>query len=153
MNNFDQEELPAAEPEMRLLAAVIDIALYLFSVIVIPKIILLPKTGWLFASAYLLIKDGLFSGQSLGKKVVNIQVIRIDTRRPSSFGDSIRRNFVFLVPYLNILMLLVEGVLLLTEEHGLRFGDRIARTRVVQGKAILSLEHRPIRDGAEQGAG
>jgi len=138
---------------MRLLAAVIDIALYLFCVKIIPIITLIPMIGWILASTYLLIKDGLFTGQSLGKKVVNIQVIRADTRRAAKFRDSIRRNFVFLVPYLNILMFLVEGVFVLTEDQRQRFGDRIARTRVVQGKAIISLEHNRIQNGAEQGAG
>lgn len=150
VRNFRQEELPPADPETRLLAAAIDLILYLVPILILPKILIIPKAGWIgwfLASTYLLTKDSLFFGQSMGKRIMNLQVIRIDTGHPAGFKDSVIRNFVFLVPYLNILMVLVEGVLALTEDQGQRFGDRVAGTRVVKGKAIIAFEAKAVQDG------
>ena len=84
---------------------------------------------------YIVFRDGLFSGQSVGKKVMGIRVVHKDGR-PISFVDSSFRNVLFLVPYLIPLTLPIETVALFRSPERLRLGDRIAKTRVIRKDAI-----------------
>lgn len=88
--------------------------------------------GALFAVAYLVLRDGLWRGGSIGKRLLALRVVRSDG---STIGlrESLRRNAMFAVPLLNaaISVAVFEGVLLYFDEEGLRLGDRIAGTRVV----------------------
>ncbi len=87
--------------------------------------------GVMLSMLYIVFRDGLFSGQSLGKKVMGIQVVHMDGR-PISFVDSSFRNVPFLVSYLFPVALAVESIALLRSPERLRLGDRIAGTRVIR---------------------
>lgn len=54
--------------------------------------------GLMASIVYLLTKDGLFNGASIGKRLVNLRVIATDTGRPASYGHSLRRNLIFMIP-------------------------------------------------------
>jgi uncharacterized RDD family membrane protein YckC len=91
--------------------------------------------GVFLSMTYIVFRDGLFSGQSVGKKVMGIRVVHKDGR-PISFVDSSFRNVLFLVPYLIPLTLPIETVALFRSPDRLRLGDRIAKTRVIRKDAV-----------------
>ena len=91
--------------------------------------------GVFLSMIYIVFRDGLFSGQSVGKKVMGIRVVHKDGR-PISFVDSSFRNVLFLVPYLMPLTLPVETVALFRSPDRLRLGDRIAKTRVIRKDTV-----------------
>lgn len=94
--------------------------------------------GVFLSMIYIVFRDGIFSGQSVGKKVMGIRVVHADGR-PISFVDSSFRNVLFLIPYLLPLTLAVETVAMFRSPDRLRLGDRIAKTRVVRKEAVPAL--------------
>ena len=106
--------------------------------------------GFLSAAGYLLVRDGLFDGRSVGKKLIGLSVAAEDG--PADYRASIIRNaplaaayVLFLIPYagwvVGPLALGVECLIALGDDQGMRAGDLLARTRVV----------RRDRGGAETG--
>lgn len=77
---------------------------------------------------YALLKDGLFSGRSIGKKLMGLRVENVKHGRPCSFKDSALRNVMLFIPILGWIELLLP----LVDAEGVRFGDKIAGTRVVE---------------------
>ena len=75
---------------------------------------------------FILFKDTLFPGQSIGKFIFKIQIVD-KNKKPVSLGKSIFRNVSILVPLLN----LVEFVAFFTKR---RIGDRWAKTYVIKIK-------------------
>lgn len=71
-------------------------------------------------------KDG-FGGMSLGKWIMGVQVVDVNTREPVGAKQSFKRNLVFLIP-LSVL------VVALTMMKGRRWGDRWAHTVVIRRK-------------------
>ena len=94
--------------------------------------------GVFLSMIYLVFRDGIFSGQSVGKKVMGIRVVHADGR-PISFVDSSFRNVLFLIPYFLPLTLAVETVAMFRSPDRLRLGDRIAKTQVVRKEAVPAL--------------
>lgn len=110
--------------------------------------------GVLAGALYILISDGLGSGQSIGKRLVGLKAVSIARNAgPCGFKESIIRNSPFgalillyiiigWIPYLGPLIVAIaaaavavfECALIYTDERGLRFGDRIAGTQVVEGE-------------------
>jgi uncharacterized RDD family membrane protein YckC len=88
----------------------------------------------LLAAAYLLFRDGLGGGQSVGKRALSLRVIEREAGVGIGLVGSLKRNIVFAIPLLNvgISASVFESVLLYFDEDGLRLGDRIAGTRVVR---------------------
>ncbi len=105
--------------------------------------------GWVGDAAgltYALVADGLFEGQSLGKKVVGLRVLG-ETGLPCTFLESLQRNLTVglalvlmlqRVPYVwwlfwigGALVLLFEAFLAVTDDEALRLGDRFAHTQIV----------------------
>jgi len=106
--------------------------------------------GPLAGLTYILISDGLKGGQSVGKRIIGLRAVSIETSGPCDLRKSILRNspfaalivFFYLVgwiPYLGTVLgaaalLAVFGVeiaLIFTDDLGARLGDRVARTLVV----------------------
>jgi uncharacterized RDD family membrane protein YckC len=85
-------------------------------------------------SIYVLLRDALFvRGQSVGKFCFSLLVVSLETGRPCSRAGSIRRNFLFLVPGLNVVAAILEPVTIVRDPQGQRLGDRLAQTQVVEG--------------------
>jgi uncharacterized RDD family membrane protein YckC len=112
--------------------------------------------GFLAASGYILMRDGLFEGRSLGKKAVGLRVSAIDDRgQAASSKDSIIRNIplaaaygLFMIPYagwvLGPLALAVEWLTAMGDDRGMRIGDLLAGTYVVlETPAAAEAEPRP----------
>lgn len=99
--------------------------------------------GFLSATGYILIRDGLFERQSIGKKLIGIRVVASEPDRHSmAYRDSIIRNtslavayLLFLIPYAGWLLgpfaVGAECLAAIGDEKGMRIGDLIARTMVV----------------------
>lgn len=104
--------------------------------------------GFLAASGYILARDGLFSGRSIGKKVIGIHVILLDEPlRAGAYRESIIRNIpfvlayiLFIIPYagwvLGPLALCIEWLTALGDEKGMRIGDLLAGTSVVPDVSV-----------------
>ena len=116
----------------------------------------IPRVGFFAGLTYLLIADGLFEGRSVGKKLIGLRVIiynNADKVTACSFKESIYRNFPFAVGFIvfgifNIMPLigwifsfiaaavvvLFESLILLGSEKGMRLGDELAKTHVIEEK-------------------
>ncbi len=103
--------------------------------------------GFLSASGYILIRDGLFQGRSAGKKLIGVLVRPEDEdqQRTVTYRESIVRNatfeaayILFLIPYAGWVLgpaaLIIEWLVALGDDRGMRAGDMLARTWVVQLK-------------------
>ena len=119
----------------------------------------LPFVGALLAGLYLLLRDGLdlefMDRRSVGKKVLHLRPVSDDGGRVG-LAASARRNwplavaslavFFGVVPVLGyfvrpvglavgIVLILFEGYLVRVDEAGVRWGDHLARTRVVESRS------------------
>lgn len=103
---------------------------------------LVPPVGWLAGLAYVLIGDGFSGGQSLGKRLIGLQTVIPHCREVSGFKESIIRNLplavaylLFPIPYIGwalaIAITVFEGLLIIGNDQGLRLGDEIAHTQVL----------------------
>lgn len=87
--------------------------------------------GGFLAVIYITFRDGLFGGQSLGKKIMGVRVVHMDGRS-ISYVDSSFRNVLFIVYLVIPLAIAVEAVAAWRHPERRRLGDRIAGTCVVQ---------------------
>jgi uncharacterized RDD family membrane protein YckC len=126
------EEIPRADWQTRSLAFLIDLIVYL------ALFYGLGGLGHFLAMLYILFRDGMFSGQSIGKKVMGIQAVHTDGR-PVHFIDSAFRNVLFLFYVIFPAAIVVETVALFRNPDQQRLGDRIARTRVIRKEAVAAL--------------
>jgi len=134
------------DPTKRIVAFIVDALVYL---VIYIFLFFWARVGdyfaWILAGGYLLVKDGLHSGQSLGKKVFGLRVVNVDMKRPGDITDSVKRNLIFFipglfrfVPFLGSLIATVvfaiELYFIFNDVQGLRWGDNFARTMVVEEK-------------------
>ena len=116
----------------------------------------IPRVGFFAGLTYLLIADGLFEGRSVGKKLIGLRVIiynNTDKVTACRFKESIYRNFPFAVGFMvfgifNMMPLigwifsftavavvvLFESLILVGSEKGMRLGDELAKTHVIEEK-------------------
>ncbi len=126
-----------ADLTIRAIAGLIDL-------LVIIGLARLPDVfGYMTATGYILIRDGLLDRRSIGKRLLGLRVVSSeDPEYAASWRESIIRNvplvvayFLFLIPYagwvLGPLALIAEYLAALGDEQGMRIGDLLARTRVV----------------------
>jgi uncharacterized RDD family membrane protein YckC len=83
----------------------------------------------IFIFTYFIVLESLF-GQTIGKKLTGIRVIRSDGSKPG-FKAGLIRNILRLVDGLPVLQLLGITLIIITDEKT-RFGDIVAKTRVVK---------------------
>jgi len=98
--------------------------------------------GWISGLAYALIADGFPGGQSVGKRLIGLQTVVPRTKEFSGFRESIIRNLPLAVAYLLAsipfvgwvlagAVVIFEALLLIGNEQGVRLGDEIAGTQVL----------------------
>lgn len=107
----------------------------------------LPPVGIILGLVYLAVADGLQKGQSLGKMVFGLDVIKKDGT-PCDLHSSLYRNLPFIllflfvsIPVLGWILMVIVGLpllaieswLVIVDDRGERLGDRIADTHVVEG--------------------
>ena len=99
-------------------------------------LLMIASVGWMFY--YRLTKDGRPNGQSIGKSLVDLMVVDLETNQPCTRGKSTLRELVMLG--LNALPLgfLVEPLFAVIDDRGRRVGDRAVNTQVIE-----TAEYRP----------
>jgi uncharacterized RDD family membrane protein YckC len=129
--------LQRADLTIRAIAGLIDL-LIIIGLARLPEVF-----GYMSATGYILIRDGLLDRRSIGKRLLGLRVVSSEEPGPAaSWRESIIRNvplvvayFLFLIPYagwvLGPLALGAECLTALGDERGMRIGDLLARTRVV----------------------
>lgn len=130
------EELKKADILLRAVAKALDLLL----IAAVWEI--LPKAGFYAGIFYILVSDGLFSGRSVAKKIIGLQVISLKTKSPCTMRDSIIRNLpiaagiiLIKVPLIGWIIFaaicILELVLITGSEDSVRIGDMLANTTVV----------------------
>lgn len=132
---------PKANVLHRLIAKFIDVLivalLYEFS----------SRIGFIAGMMYLLIADGFFQGKSIGKWLIGLQTHVPARRSVCTFRESIIRNFplavgyfLFLIPYLGwlftVAILAFECLLMVGNGQGMRIGDEMAGTQVLEQEVL-----------------
>ena len=133
-----QPDYAKAEVGTRLIAALIDAVLQWV-------VGLIPIVGGLIGAAYMLLRDGLPDGQSLGKKVMKLRVVTLDGKK-ADYAASCKRNVIFAIPsiitiipivgwiiggILGVVVAVVEIVGVFNDPKGRRLGDKWANTQVI----------------------
>lgn len=133
----------------RCIAKAIDVG-----VIVVMSIVLPSPAGVFLGFLYMLVHDGLFRGQSPGKRICGLRVVHIKNDAPCTIRESAIRNaplgvatFFAIIPFwgwivailLGIPLVALEMYLMLRLEGGGRLGDVMADTRVVEVERKKSL--------------
>jgi uncharacterized RDD family membrane protein YckC len=107
----------------------------------------IPKIGYLAGLLYLLIGDGLFEGKSIGKRLLGLKVVLHEGGGACTFSASAIRNLILVVGYVLMLIPLIgfifplviiflEGILMIGSDRGLRFGDELAKTQVIEERQL-----------------
>jgi RDD family protein len=94
--------------------------------------------GAAVAVLYLLLRDGI-GGQSLGKLLVGLVVVNVQTGRLCTWRESALRNVFALIPGANVVAIFLESVTLIRDPQGQRLGDRLAQTQVIEGFGVKDL--------------
>jgi uncharacterized RDD family membrane protein YckC len=113
--------------------------------------------GIVMALLYTLFADGMFGGQSPGKKIFGVKVIYLPTQSGARHRDSVLRNAPFgfiiilrMMPELGLqaffagLIVLggIEALQCLRDTDGIRLGDVWAQTQVIDGKVAMDQPQR-----------
>ena len=131
----------------RMIARTIDLA------IVAALYEIIPAIGFFAGLVYLLLGDGMFEGKSIGKSLTGLKVVDKDNRGNCGYKESSFRNFPFaaafiifgifkavpllgwLISFVAIIGILVfESLVIVGSENGMRLGDELANTWVVEDK-------------------
>jgi len=93
-------------------------------------LLVIAAIGWMLY--YRLTKDGRAHGQSIGKSLVDLMVVDLETNQPCTRGKSALRELVMLG--LNALPFgfVVEPLFAMIDDRGRRVGDRAANTQVIE---------------------
>ena len=86
---------------------------------------------WFLTAGYILFRDSLFEGQSLGKRILGLKVVVGQDRRRCGPWDSVLRNLLWVIPIVQIVMGLTGLHYLVHDPKGRHWGDRLAKTLVV----------------------
>ncbi len=135
---------PKADLTLRALARIADFSL----AFVLARTA--PQVGPILAAFYLLVADGLMSGQSVGKRIFGVRTVLVPRRVPAGYHESVLRNAPFAliaifwaVPLLWPLLLVAgvpivgfEAYMIFTDRLGIRIGDIFADTQVVDAKVL-----------------
>lgn len=82
---------------------------------------------------YMLLRDGFdfefMKQRSLGKQLMKIRPVRIDGQ-PMDLAASAQRNWILLIPF----MPLIEIFMMMNDDRGLRIGDKIGNTMVIDSE-------------------
>ncbi len=134
---------PKADVSKRAIAFLIDLAVYVVIWVLLFFWLRLGDylTG-LIAGLYIVFRDGLFNGQSIGKKLMRQRVTNLATDSACSFADSAKRNVILYLPNLfrfvqflggiiGLVIVALELYFIFTNEKGRRWGDQFADTQVL----------------------
>ena len=87
--------------------------------------------AFFFPILWVIFKDCIFNGVSLGKLICGVRVVDKDTRKKANFPVLIKRN-------LYLLLFSVELILLFVNK-GIRLGDKTTNTEVILKKEVKQI--------------
>lgn len=130
-------ELKKVSLLLRLTAKVLDF------ILIAAMAEIVPRAGFYAGLSYLLISDGLFNGRSIGKYLMGIRVVSLTTNGQCSMKESIVRNaplglglLLYEIPWIGwvfvVLVSVFEFLVLLGSKDGMRLGDELAKTMVIE---------------------
>lgn len=147
----------------RILAYLLDVVLWIaYSIIMFQVILPIPPIrrflddldGWSINAFitlimfpvifYALAMESFMDGQTLGKKVLKIKVIKIDGYQ-AGFGDYLIR-WIFRIIEVTPIMSFVGVVAMLTNKKTQRLGDMAAGTAVISLKNNININHTILRE-------
>ncbi|MFH6997215.1 RDD family protein [Flavobacterium sp. FlaQc-57] len=96
---------------------------------------------------YTLTLESIFEGQTIGKKLVKIKVVKIDGYQ-AGFGDYLMRWFFRLVD-VSILGGIIAVISVISSEKGQRLGDMVAGTAVITLKNKVDISHTILEEVGE----
>ena len=143
--------LSKADPVKRIIAFVID-------AVVAMIIGIIPLVGGIIGALYMLLRDALpieaLDYQSVGKKLLKLSVMNVeDPGAKINYAASAKRNWMFalgpimlffaLIPIIGwiidillgialLILLIIEIVRIFSDEKGIRLGDKMAATMVIE---------------------
>ncbi len=102
------------------------------------------KISFLIGIVYLFIADGFVAG-SIGKRLIGLRIVAVEHQKEIAFRESIIRNIPFGIAYLAYTVPFVgwliaagivalESFLMIGNPHGIRLGDEMAKTFVLENK-------------------
>lgn len=133
---------PKANVRRRFAAAVVDGSLS--AAFVLSYLSSAPIIGLALGASYLLLRDGLWRGCSVGKFLFSLTVLKIETPQPCTAVDSALRNSILVVP--GLMAAILESITIYRDPLGHRLGDRIAQTQVVEGSGARELVTSLLQD-------
>jgi uncharacterized RDD family membrane protein YckC len=84
---------------------------------------ILVAVGYLIFFAYILLRDALFGGQSIGKKAMKYIAVKEDgSSLAGDFASSALRNVTLFIPLLDVIFVITDKP---------RLGDTLAKTKVI----------------------
>ncbi|MDQ8014036.1 MAG: RDD family protein [Flavobacterium nitrogenifigens] len=96
---------------------------------------------------YSLVLESVFEGQSLGKKILKIKVVKIDGYQ-AGFGDYLIRWFFRVIDFFSFVGL--SGLIaVITSQKSQRLGDMAAGTAVITLKNKINISHTILEDIGE----
>ncbi len=116
--------MPRKVPNKRVCAFLVD--MFCLVVIEVVLALILVETFWILDVAYLLIRDAMFEGASIGKSLVGLRVLNA-AGKPCTLLQSILRNVIFLLP----LTVFIEYIVMRSSWRERRLGDFVAKTSVI----------------------
>lgn len=119
----------------RTLAIIIDIAIFLAISILIGFIFSLEYDSVNMAFLFLIFVSDVYQGQSVGKRLLKIQVVNFKTGKPAGAIRSIIRNILF---PLNILLIPLAVNYILYVSYFRMMGDFVSGTCVVNMKKSVA---------------
>lgn len=132
----------------RILAKLLDLLIMGLLALILPNIIG-PLLGFFYSIAGDALNSGDFQGQSIGKKVFKLRVVRMSDHEPPHLQDAVIRNipigvatFFSIIPFWGWIILIVIGIPLMVMEFylmmriptGHRLGDVMADTEVIRAE-------------------
>ena len=139
---------PKASITNRVIAKVMDLTLVVAVAVILPYP-LGPLLGFLYSLVGDAMNFGPFCGQSVGKKIMHLQVVNTNRREPARVRDSVYRNapvgvatFFAIIPIwgwlilglIGIPLMVMEVYLMMSVDNGHRLGDVMGDTEVIEFK-------------------
>jgi len=93
---------------------------------------------------YALVLESMMDGQTIGKRILQIKVIKIDGYQ-ASFGDYLIR-WIFRIVEVTYIMGIIGLITLIVNKKTQRFGDMAAGTAVISLKNNININHTILRE-------
>lgn len=120
---------------------------YMMEIFPLILLVFLPVAGALLATTYMVFRDAIFNGQSVGKKLIGIKVVKLEGYQPITVRESALRNFPLAIGFfcsivpvighivgstVSTIVFIIEAIAISTDKDHRRLGDKLAGTIVVK---------------------